>query len=426
MNTNIPLIYNLFPRLAGPLDHWGDHFHRVAAMGFNWLYLNPVFYPGFSGSLYAVKDFRRLDPVLVEGDSSLSMLRPILAQAKAAGLAPMVDLVINHTAKDSELVHSHPEWYCRDERGDVQSPWAIDPADARRKTVWGDLAELDHAGTRDPEGLRRFLEDIVELCLEVGFEGFRCDAAYKVPAATWAHLTAFARQRFPQALFMAETLGCRPEEMEALAQAGFDCVMNSSKYWAFDAPWCLDQHRDWQAVAPSVAFPETHDTPRLAEESGGSEAVQRQRFLFAACFSQGLLMPLGYEYGFRQRLNVVTTRNENIEAPYFDLQGFISQVLRLKREHTVLAAEGAWQALTSLHEATLILEKTEGAKRVLLLVNKDWHSSHEISGDTVCSVGGNLQDMKLIRPCLDDFRSRELPPTDSIQLAPAEIALILQ
>ena len=51
-----PIIYNLFPRLVGPADRWPDHAARAAAMGFNWLYLNPWHYPGFSGSLYAPKE----------------------------------------------------------------------------------------------------------------------------------------------------------------------------------------------------------------------------------------------------------------------------------------------------------------------------------------------------------------------------------
>ena len=52
-----PLIYNLFPRLAGSCDQWVGHAARAAAMGFNWLYVNPVNFPGFSGSLYSTKEY---------------------------------------------------------------------------------------------------------------------------------------------------------------------------------------------------------------------------------------------------------------------------------------------------------------------------------------------------------------------------------
>ena len=47
-------IYNLFPTLAGTIREWMVHLPRIAAMGFNAVYINPFHYPGFSGSLYAV------------------------------------------------------------------------------------------------------------------------------------------------------------------------------------------------------------------------------------------------------------------------------------------------------------------------------------------------------------------------------------
>ena len=46
-----PRIYNLFPLLAGPIDRWPKHLAHIAAMGFDWVLLNPFHYPGASGSL---------------------------------------------------------------------------------------------------------------------------------------------------------------------------------------------------------------------------------------------------------------------------------------------------------------------------------------------------------------------------------------
>ena len=57
-----PRIYNLFPLLAGPVPAWSGHLDRIAGMGFDWIYVNPFHYPGFSGSLYAVKDFYAAAP----------------------------------------------------------------------------------------------------------------------------------------------------------------------------------------------------------------------------------------------------------------------------------------------------------------------------------------------------------------------------
>ncbi len=62
-------IYNLFPTLAGPVARWIDHLERIAAMRFDWVYVNPFHATGGSGSLYAVDDYLRLNPLLRGADS---------------------------------------------------------------------------------------------------------------------------------------------------------------------------------------------------------------------------------------------------------------------------------------------------------------------------------------------------------------------
>src|SRR4029453_8554637 len=109
------IIYNLFPTLIGPPDRWVPHARRAREMGFNWLYLNPVFYPGFSGSLYAIKHTDRLHPALTPDDNrtDVEQLWPVLQEVRHLGLEVMIDLVVNHTAKDSPLVTQHPEGFRR-------------------------------------------------------------------------------------------------------------------------------------------------------------------------------------------------------------------------------------------------------------------------------------------------------------------------
>ena len=72
-------IYNLFPSLAGTIRDWMGHLPRIAGMGFNAVYVNPFHYPGFSGSLYAVKDYYRLNPRFrgkEPGDDDALLRRP--------------------------------------------------------------------------------------------------------------------------------------------------------------------------------------------------------------------------------------------------------------------------------------------------------------------------------------------------------------
>ena len=109
-----PRIYNLFPLLCGSVKQWEDHLPRIAAMGFNWVYLNPFHFPGFSGSLYAVKDYYRIHDLMWDGEHSLEdLLKAFCWKAGEHGLSVIMDLVVNHTSRDALLTEQHPEWFLR-------------------------------------------------------------------------------------------------------------------------------------------------------------------------------------------------------------------------------------------------------------------------------------------------------------------------
>ena len=151
------------------------------------------------------------------GQDPEAALVHFLKEAGRRGLKVMLDLVINHTAIDSPLVTQHPEWYAKDEEGRIKHPGAIDPADATKVTVWGDLAELEYWPPPDPEGLLHYFDGVVAKYLRLGFMGFRADAAYKIPGDFWARLITEAKSLEPRAQFFAETLGCRLEECAQLS-----------------------------------------------------------------------------------------------------------------------------------------------------------------------------------------------------------------
>ena len=394
-----PRIYNLFPLLAGSVADWKKHLPRIARMGFDWVYLNPFHYPGFSGSLYAVKDYHRLNPIF-RGASRKpddALLQDFLTAARKHGIDVMMDLVINHTAKDSDLVTEHPDWYLREADGSVRSPSAIDPADATNVTVWGDLAEIDFSERPELAAIVDYWSDIVRYYARLGFRGFRCDAAYKVPAAVWSALIGAARAVRPDAVFAAETLGCRLDEVAALRPAGFDFLFNSSKWWDFRGEWLLQQYDDFRRIAPSISFPESHDTDRLAAEAMAQgltapdriEALYRQRYLFAATFSTGLMMPIGYEFGFRRKLDVVRTRPADWEEPLFDLSDYIAEVNAMKAEQPVLNEEGPQVAVhADLGPAVALVRRGERATPgwVATILNPDGQGSHGFAAGRLADV----------------------------------------
>ncbi len=417
------LIYNLFPLLAGTIPRWEEHLERIAAMGFTWIYLNPIHTPGLSGSLYAVKDYFGINPLFYpeDGRDPEAALAHFLKEAARRGLKVMLDLVINHTAIDSNLVEEHPEWYAKDEDGNIKHPGAIDPADARKKTVWGDLAELEYWPPPDPEGLLHYWDQVIAKYLRLGFLGFRADAAYKIPGVLWERLIGQARSLEPKVEFFAETLGCRLEECRQLAE-GFHFIYNSSKWWDFQADWCLEQYNLFRRLAPSISFPETHDTDRLAAESGGAPEVARQRYLFAAFFSAGLMIPVGFEFGFKRRLHVVNTRPEDWEKPTYNLTRFIKGVNRMKKGCPVLLEEGPMTRVTPEGEPVVGLLKSRESHpgRVLAVINATREPQKAKLPDLAASLGEPVRAWQDLTP---DTVPLKLKPAMEFTLAPARMRI---
>ncbi|NEV61707.1 alpha-amylase family glycosyl hydrolase [Thiorhodococcus minor] len=372
-------IYNLFPRLAGRFSDWGPHLERAASMGLDWVFVNPIQKTGRSASLYSIADYFAINKDFLRPRARVSpedQVRAMVETAKSHGLSMMIDLVINHCAVDSKLVKEYPEWFVR-HGSKVANPFCLE-ADGT-KVVWYDLAQFDHEHSPDREGLQDYCVELIEYLVDLGFRGFRCDAAYQIPNDVWQKLISRVRKRHPETVFIAETLGCSPEQTAATARAGFDAIFNSSKWWDFEGDWLLDQYSLTREVAPSISFPESHDTERLYCESGDNADAMRQRYLFAALFSSGVMIPIGFEYGFRSRLDVVNTQPDQWEGVNVDLTHYIAQINRIKDTYPVFQSEGPIRRLDTSNPAVLLLHKKHprGKGEALLALNKDpWSRQH--------------------------------------------------
>lgn len=366
------IIYNLFPLLAGRFGQWEPHLKRAADMRFNWVYVNPIQRPGISRSLYSIADYFGFNPVMIDpscGRSGIDQVKQMISSAEKFGLRVMGDLVINHCAADSELISTKPEWFAW-EGNRIVHPSADENG---KRVVWQDLAKFDYRNTKDTEGLIRYFYGIIDYMISLGFKGFRCDAAYQVPKSIWRRLISEVKKKHGDIIFFAETLGSPSDITRNIALAGFDYIFNSSKWWNFYDYWLMEQYALTRDIGPSVAFPESHDTIRLAEELNGNLDGLKQRYLFATLFSGGVMMPIGFEYGFRKSLHVANSRPEDWEQTDIDLTNFIRSVNTIKNSHAVFQEEGPTHVLHHSNDHVLLMWKASIATReeTLLILNKD-------------------------------------------------------
>lgn len=344
-----PLIYNLFPPLVGDVEKWLPHVERAADMGFNWCFLNPIHLVGASGSLYSVRDYFTLSPVFFPSGhpaAQKARFKRFVQETREMGVEVMVDLVINHTAYDNPLTRDHRNWYKLNANGTIANPGCKDDKAPGGWTTWGDLNEIDNLHSPDRDNLWEYWWKVLEMFLDCGVRGFRCDAAYQIPNDLWRMLIGRARNRDPYVYFFAETLGCSLDQTVGLAEAGHDFVFNSGKWWDYKAPWFTQQNNELaRRGARSIAFPESHDTERLAAEWKNDLDRIKQHYLFTATIASGVLIPIGFEYGFQKKLHVVHTNPFDYEGASYDLTDFIRSTNRLKAQFPLLAQDGLLETI---------------------------------------------------------------------------------
>jgi starch synthase (maltosyl-transferring) len=287
-----------------------------------------------------------------------------------------MDLVINHSSIDCSLIETHKNWYHVTETGELERPGAWENG---KRVIWGDLATFNIENSPDKENLWNYFLNLCRHYLKMGFNGFRCDAAYQINSEFWLFLISNLKKEFGEIYFLAETLGCTPVQIQALSNCGFDYIFNSSKWWNFNDPWCLEQSELTRNIAPSISFPETHDTQRLMFESMNNEVIFLQRLYFEAIFSKGFMITTGLEYGFTKKIDTVKTTWRDWENTGLDYTKNIRRIIDIKMALKPLHEESPIAVIDQSNWMNIFcFIKTWDNVKVLVIMNKDINRSHNL------------------------------------------------
>lgn len=180
-----------------------DELPRLHNLGIDIVWLMPI-HPiselnrkGTLGSYYAVKDYKAVNPEF----GTIDDLRDLTARAHALGMKVILDEVCNHTGCDNAWVTTNPDYYARNEKGEMFGPFD-----------WTDTYKLDY---NNPE-LRKAMIDALKFWItEADIDGYRCDVAMQVPTDFWNEARA-ELQKIKPVFMLAEA--SEPE----LCAAAFD------------------------------------------------------------------------------------------------------------------------------------------------------------------------------------------------------------
>ncbi|EEF27128.1 alpha-amylase, putative, partial [Ricinus communis] len=166
----------------GTLNAVAASLPRLRQMGVDIVWLMPI-HPigqknrkGTLGSYYAVADYTAVNPEFGTVDD----MRKLVRQAHALGMHVILDWVGNHTAWDHPWVQQHPDWYKKNDKGEIYAVTLKN--DAGGADEWTDVVGLDYDNKDLWKGMTEAMAFWVK---DVGVDGFRADAASLVPTAFW-------------------------------------------------------------------------------------------------------------------------------------------------------------------------------------------------------------------------------------------------
>jgi glycosidase len=281
---------------------------RVAAMGFDWVWLLSVWQTGEAGQRVSRtnpewrREFRETLPDLREediagsgfaitgytvheglgGDAALARVRDRL---RARGLRLMLDFVPNHTGLDHPWVERHPQYYVSGtELDQARAPQNYTWVKLKHGELllahgrdpyfsgWPDTLQLDYGNPATQEAMIGELLKISQQC-----DGVRCDMAMLVLPEVfertwgrraplfWPEATRRVRERTPGFRFMAEVYW----DLEwTMLQQGFDYAYDKRLYdrlrEGHARPVREHLHAGLDYQAKLARFLENHDEPRAA------------------------------------------------------------------------------------------------------------------------------------------------------------------
>ncbi|MBQ4821091.1 alpha-amylase family glycosyl hydrolase [Aquimarina sp. MMG016] len=192
----------------GSFDAFTKDIPELKKLGVKVLWVMPI-YPisttkskGSLGSYYAISDYTKVNPEF----GTIEDFRELVKAAHDNGIYVILDWVANHTGWDHVWLKDHPEYYTKNDKGEITHTVGTD---------WTDVADLNY----DNKEMRSDMLAAMKYWLqEEGVDGFRCDVAGMVPVDFWDNTVAELKKIKP-VFMLAE--GWEPELMENAFDMGY-------------------------------------------------------------------------------------------------------------------------------------------------------------------------------------------------------------
>ncbi|RKX48392.1 MAG: alpha-amylase [Thermotogae bacterium] len=335
------VIYEVFPKNhteEGTLEALTKDLGRIKSLGVDFIWLMPI-YPigeegrkGSLGSPYAIKDYRAINPEL----GTFEDFKELVEKARRLGLGVMIDIVYNHTSRDSRLLKEHPEWF-----------YTVEGKPSRKVPDWSDVYDLDYSNRElwdyQIETLKFWAKYV---------DGFRCDVAPLVPLEFWEKTKEEVSKVNPDLIWLAETV--HPSFVKWLRERGFKAHSDVEMHQVFEITYdydgremlerylrgerSLSSYIDYLYVQDTLypedyvklRFLENHDLPRAAGIFR-DELCLKNWTAFMFMLKGATLIYAGQEYAIEKQPNLFEKDPIPWEEGNKCFLAFIRRLIKIKK-----------------------------------------------------------------------------------------------
>lgn len=313
------------------------------------------------GSYYAISDYTKVNPEF----GTIEDFRDLVKTAHDNGIYVILDWVANHTGWDHVWLKEHPEFYTKDDKGEITHTVGTD---------WTDVADLNY----DNQEMRAEMLKAMQYWLkEEGVDGFRCDVAGMVPVDFWES-TVTELKKIKPVFMLAE--GWEPELMKNAFDMGYGWdthhVMNHiAKGENTVAAWDKRMKQvDSMYAADDILMNFTSNHDENSWNGTVQERMGDAKELFAALSYVAPGMPLiysGQEYDMDKRLlffeKDTIVKKKGVFYPLYEKLG------KLKNENIALHggknAASYERIKTSADDKVLAFKREKENNKVIFVAN---------------------------------------------------------
>ena len=382
---------------SGKFEDFTKDIYKLKDLGVKIIWLMPI-HPisktnrkGTLGSYYSISDYKAVNPEF----GSKEDLDELIKEAHKHDILVILDWVANHTGWDHKWIKNKPDYYTKNENGEITDP--INPSTGE-SWGWTDVADLNFDNMDMQNEMIEAMEYWVK---EHDIDGYRLDAAHSCPASFWKK-SIERLKKIKNVLMLAESDGYHTGGFELIEL--FDMSYNWSGHHVLNRIYKKENNsedlklninrnlNDYSSKHVLMNFTSNHDENTWAGTVFNRYGDGAKTFAALTYFLPGIpLIYNGQEYGLNKRLEFF--EKDFIPKKQSDFYEFYSNLNSIKKENNILDidSEIKFEIIETNNKNIICYKRTKNNDSMYFVANLS-EESQEINtefSETLKSLNSN-------------------------------------